>query len=137
MANARRREVSVLVVDDHAATRRFLTILLEESSMEVVGEAGNGNEAVLLCEQLRPDIVVLDISMPVLNGIEAAREIAKRSPATKIVFLTSHTSEEFAGEALRVGGLGFVYKDHATQDLLEAIDAVLQGKTYISDESAA
>jgi two-component system, NarL family, response regulator DegU len=129
--------VTVLVVDDHATTRKYITILLEENRAQVVGEGADGHEAVQLCAQLRPQIIVLDVSMPLLNGFEAARQIAEVSPATKVIFLTSHGTKEFVAEALRVGGAGFVSKEHAATDLPAAIEAVLQGKTYIDGKSAA
>jgi DNA-binding NarL/FixJ family response regulator len=131
------RDVSVLVADDHAEIRKSLRHLLQASGMQVVGEAANGNEAVQECEHLHPQIIVLDISMPVLNGFEAAREIAKNFPATKIIFLTGHVGKEFVGEALRVGGSAFVSKTQASSSLVEAIEAALQGKTYFTGGSTA
>jgi DNA-binding NarL/FixJ family response regulator len=132
-----RHDVSVLVVDDHPAIRRSLRKLLHDSGVQVVGEAGDGEEAVRLCERLHPDIVVLDIAMPVLNGFEAAQQIAEGCPDTKIIFLTAHALEEFAKEAFRLGGVGFVAKKQAATGLPAAIEAALQGKTYDSRKSAA
>jgi DNA-binding NarL/FixJ family response regulator len=138
LSRSRGREVTVLVVDDHAAMRKFLTVLLEGRGLHVAGQAANGREAVSLCEQLHPQIVVLDISMPLLNGFEAARRIMDLSFPTKIIFLTGErVTKEYVEEAFRVGGAAFVSKDHAVHDLLEAIDVVLDGQTYISGGSAA
>jgi DNA-binding NarL/FixJ family response regulator len=133
----RRRDVSVLVADDHSAIRENLRDLLQDSGMRVVGEAADGREAVRLCGQLCPEIVLLDISMPLLNGFEAAQEIAILSPATKIIFLTGHSLKEYVREAFRVGAVAFVTKKQAPLSLVAAIEAVLEGKTYVSDESAA
>jgi DNA-binding NarL/FixJ family response regulator len=129
MANARRPEVSVLVVDDHAAMRSCLRTLLEDAGMRVVGEAANGVEAIRECAHLHPQIIVLDISMPVLNGFEAAREITEVSPATKIIFLTGHSLGEYAVEAFRVGGAAFVTKRLASCTLVGAIEGALLAKT--------
>ena len=136
MSDTRARSTTFLVADDHAGTRKSLAALLRNNRMRVVGEAANGEEAVLLCEQLHPDVAVLDISMPLLNGFEAGRQIAKLSPNTKLIFLSSDAAEEFVREGFRVGGIAFVSKAHAKNDLLKAIEAALQGKTYVSGESA-
>jgi two-component system, NarL family, nitrate/nitrite response regulator NarL len=133
----RGRDVRILVVDDHAAVRKVLIRLLQDSSLLVVGEAVDGQEAVEKCEHLRPDIVLLDISMPLLNGFEAAREIARLCPTVKVIFLSGHASQGYAQEAIRAGGAGFVSKDHAAFTLIEAIEAALAGKTYINGSSAA
>jgi DNA-binding NarL/FixJ family response regulator len=132
VSNSSGRKVTVLVADDHTMIRGFLTTLLKQSGMQVVGEATNGHEAVRLCEQLRPHIILLDISMPLLNGLEAARHITKRVPSTKIIFVTGHTGQVIVDEALRVGGVGFVCKRNAAHDLLAAIEAVGKGETYVS-----
>lgn len=133
MSNAR-REVTILVADGHEAARKFITGLLKDNGLRVAGEAADGHEAVSLCEQLRPDIVVLDTSLPELNGFEAARKITKLSPATKIVFLTLDTIKTYAEEALRAGGVALVFKLRIVPDLLPAIEAALQGKTYFTGQ---
>jgi DNA-binding NarL/FixJ family response regulator len=135
MTNARNHEVSVLLVDDHAAVRSCLRHLLEDAGMHVVGEAADGNEAVRECAHLHPQIVVLDISMPVLNGFEAAREIAKLSPASIIIFLSGHTLKEYAREAFKAGGAAFVTKKNAAHGLVEAIEATLVGEPYIAGQN--
>ena len=132
-----RHDARVLVADDHAAVRRSLRDLLQDGGLRVIGEAADGREAVRLCEHLRPDVVVIDISMPVLNGFEAARAITRVSPVTKIVVLTGHSLNEYVTEAFRLGAVGFVRKQQAAFSLLAAIQAVLQGKTYDCRESAA
>lgn len=126
-----RREVSILIADDYALVRRWLRDLLQQGGIRVVGEAENGDDAVRLCDHLRPDIVLLDISMPVLGGFAAARQIRVLSPETKIIFLTSHTSEEYVSEALRAGGHGYVLKYHAAHGLLTAIEAVWDGEIVV------
>ena len=131
------QEVNVLLVDDHAATRTFLKRLLQANDLRVVGEAANGLEAVRQCQQLRPDVVVLDVSMPLLNGFEAAQQIAQVSPDSKIVFLTGHVLKEYAREAFRLGGAGFVFKERAVRDLTAAIETALRGGTYLSDVPVA
>lgn len=124
-------DVSVLIADDYAAIRRYVRDLLQGGGIRVVGEAENGDDAVRLCHQLRPNIVLLDISMPVLGGFAAARQIRELSPETKIIFLTSHALEEYVSEALRLGCHGYVLKNHAAQDLLTAIEAVLDGEIVV------
>jgi two-component system, NarL family, response regulator NreC len=105
--------------------------------MQVIGEAANGIEAVRECERLRPDIVLLDVSMPELNGFEAAREITRLAPATKIIFVTGHALKEYVREAFRVGAVAFVTKKQAPLCLITAIEAALEGKTYVNGEFAA
>ena len=137
MSSQQDRKVSVLVADDDASIRKNVRELLQDGGMRVVGEAVNGDEAVQQCKCLCPEFVVLDISMPLLNGFEAARQIATLSPAPKIIFLTAHDCEEYVGEAFRMGAVAFVRKQHAAFALVEAIKAVLEGKTYISGSPAA
>ena len=135
-----RHDVRVLIADDHAAVRGAVRDLLQRGGIAVVGEAANGQEALHLYKRLYPDIVVLDISMPLLNGFEVARQLSELSPAAKIIFLTGHASEDLVCEALRAGSVGsvaFVCKQHAAFSLMEAIEAVLAGKSYFSGESAA
>jgi DNA-binding NarL/FixJ family response regulator len=135
VSTSRFRGVTILVADGHEAARKFVTALLRDNGLRVVGEAADGNEAVRLCEQLSPDVVVLDTSLPELNGFEAARKIAQLSPATKIVFLTLDTIKMYAEEALRAGGVGLVFKLRIVPDLLPAIEAALEGKTYFTGQN--
>ena len=100
--------------------------------MQIVGEASDGLEAVQKAEELQPDLIVLDIGLPTLNGIEAARRIRKLSPESKILFVSQESSADVVQEALALGALGYVVKAHAGSELLAAVEAVLQGRQFIS-----
>jgi DNA-binding NarL/FixJ family response regulator len=127
------REVyRLLLADDHAIMRDGLRAILNAEGFQVVGEASDGLETVRLCEELRPDAVVLDLSMPLLNGIDAARQIFKISPKTKIVLLTMHTEEPFVLASLRAGVVGYVLKNQAASCLVQAIQAARKGEIYLS-----
>ncbi len=129
---ADQKKSRILLADDHTIVRKGLRSILErEPDMEVVGEAADGREAVRKASALSPDIVVLDITMPKMNGIEAAARIARESPATKIIALTMHSSEEYVYALLKVGAKGYILKDSAPSDLIEAIRAVARGGTYL------
>ena len=117
----------LLLADDHVLVRKGIITLPANEGFEVVAEASNGREAVEQTAELDPDVAVLDISMPLLNGIDAARQIHAASPRTKVVFLTMYNQERFALEALRSGINGYVLKTQATDDLAQAIRTVLQG----------
>ncbi len=121
----------VLVADDHPILRDGLKAILKEKNMEVVGEVSDGLQAINLCKQLAPDVAVVDVSMPLLNGIDAAREIRKVSPKTKIMILTMHTEERYVAAALRVGVSGYILKSKAASHLMQAIDAAINGEFYI------
>ncbi len=121
----------VLVADDHPILRDGLKAILKEKNMEVVGEVSDGLQAISLCKQLAPDVAVVDVSMPLLNGIDAAREIRKVSPKTKIIILTMHTEERYVAAALRVGVSGYILKSKAASHLTQAIDAAINGEFYI------
>ena len=123
----------ILVVDDHDSWRRHLSSELQENSQyQVVGETGDGLEAVQTAESLRPDLIVLDIGLPTLNGIEAARRIRTDSPDSKILFFSEHRAPEIAQAALETGADGYVIKSDADSDLLPAIEALIQGRMFIS-----
>jgi DNA-binding NarL/FixJ family response regulator len=123
----------MLVVDDYEAFRRFIcSTLVKDSRIEIVGEASDGLEAVHKAEELRPDLIVLDVGLPKQNGIEAARQIGKFVPESKILFLSLESSGEVVKEALSVGARGFVAKARAGTELLAAVEAVLQGKLFVS-----
>ncbi len=123
----------ILLVDDHAIVRSGLRWLLEkQGGITVVGEAGDGHDAVRLAAKLAPQIVIMDIGMPGLNGIEATRRIHTQHPALRVIALSMHSDPRFVTEILRAGASGYVLKEAAFEDLLHAIRAVLQGHTYLS-----
>lgn len=124
----------VLLAEDHVVVRQGLRALLERAGLEVVGEAENGQEAVRQAEELHPDIAVLDVVMPILNGIDAARGIAKVSDRTRVVILTMYTQRNCVLEAFRAGVRGYVTKSAAADELLLAIRSVCNGKTYLSPD---
>ena len=122
----------VLLVDDHALVRQGLRSLLEREGFSIVGEASDGLEAFDLCNTLTPDIVVMDISMPAQNGLNAAREIQKACPKSKVILLTQHSEEMYIADALEAGVAGYVLKSQASSDLLHAMRQVSGGQVYIS-----
>jgi DNA-binding NarL/FixJ family response regulator len=124
--------VSVLLADDHAVFRQGLRALLERAMFDVVGEAADGFEAIAMAERLQPQIVVIDLAMPALNGIDAVREIVKRAPRAKAILLTMYTEEHHVLEALRAGVKGCVSKSQAAEHLLQAIQDVSLGGVYLS-----
>ena len=126
--------ILVLLADDHQMTRDGLGAFLVQQGFKVNANASNGQEAVRLAGELQPDVAVLDLAMPIVNGLEAAREIQKISPKTKTIFLTMHNENHYILEALRSGAKGFVTKTHAAEDLVQAIRDAVRGKTYLSPE---
>ena len=122
----------VLLADDHALIRQGLKALLESQGFQVVGEASDGQATLRSAEMTHPDVAILDISMPVLNGIDAARELKKSSPKTKIILLTQHDEDQYVTEALRAGAKGYVLKSQAAEDLVQAIREVCRGSVYLS-----
>lgn len=122
----------VLIADDHLMFRQGLRTLLEDEGFTIVAEAENGQEAIRKARQHGPQVVVLDYSMPVLNGIEAAKEILKQSPRPLLVLLTMHDNESYALEALKCGIRGYVLKHQAADELVSAIREVLRGSIYLS-----
>lgn len=127
--------IRVLLADDHAILRRGVrALLLQQDRYDVVGEASDGRETLELVEATRPDVVVLDVAMPNLNGIEAARQIAQRFPQTAIIILTMHSDESYVLRALKAGARGYLLKDTAETDLMQAIDAVAAGKAFFSPD---
>ena len=122
----------ILLADDHQIVRQGLRALLESQGFAVVGEAGDGHEAVRLTQTLRPEVSVLDVAMPQLNGLDAARAILRALPTTKTVLLTMHTEDRYVSEALKAGVRGYVLKNQASGDLVQAIREVARGMTYLS-----
>lgn len=129
--------VRILLADDHGIVRKGLRSTIEaEAGYEVVAEAANGREAVRLAQQLKPDIAIMDIAMPQLNGIEAAEQIQKLSPATRVVILSMHADESYVIRALGAQARGYILKDSAEADLLAALRSVMQGRPYFSPKVA-
>jgi DNA-binding NarL/FixJ family response regulator len=127
------KKIRVLLADDHGIVRKGIRFLLaSEPSIEVVGEAGNGREAVEVAERAMPDIAILDIAMPLLNGIEAAAQISRLSPRTAVIILSMHSDEEFILRALSAGAKGYLLKDSAEPDLIRAVEAVAEGRPFFS-----
>ena len=125
----------ILLADDHTLLREGLRALITaDPSLEVVGEADNGKDAVRLCLQFAPDLLLLDISMPGINGIEAIVDMKKRCPDTGILVLTMHRSDEYVRAALGAGADGYVLKDASYSELMLAIHSTLDGKTYLSPD---
>jgi len=125
--------IRIVLVDDHAVARRGLrSVLGVNPDIQVVGEAADGEEAVKKVSDLLPDIVLLDISLPGLSGLEAAPSIRSISPNSRIIFVSQHNSAALAREALQLGAYGYVVKSDAGLDLLAAIDAVHQGQRFMS-----
>jgi two-component system, NarL family, response regulator NreC len=123
----------ILLADDHTVVRQGLRKVLEECpEWEVVAEAGDGREAVREAERLRPDVAILDVAMPLLNGIEATRQITHRVPTTRILVLSMHADEAYVTQILKAGATGYLLKDSADVDLIHAVTAVAQGKSFFS-----
>ena len=123
----------ILLADDHTLVRQGLRKVLEERpEWEVVAEAGDGREAVRLAEQFKPDVCVLDVAMPLLNGIEATRQIARRVPTTRILVLSMYSDEAYVAQILQAGAAGYILKDSADVDLIQAVSEVARGKSFFS-----
>jgi two-component system response regulator NreC len=128
-------KIRVLIADDHTILREGLRKLLsEESDIEVVGEAADGNEAIRKAEELKPDVVLLDLAMPGLNGIAAAKRLRASPNPTKVLILTVHQEEEYVYETLRAGASGYVLKDAAAPELVQAIRQAAKGEVYLSPD---
>jgi len=124
--------IRVLLADDHAIVRQGLKALLDKEGLDVVCEAADGQQAVKMVREHKPDVAVLDLAMPLLNGLDAAREILKISTRTKPMLLTMHTEDHYVLEALRAGVRGYVMKSHSREDLVRAIMQVARGEVYLS-----
>jgi RNA polymerase sigma factor (sigma-70 family) len=127
----------ILIADDHGIVRKGLRLQLEQDErFEVVGEATDGREAVRMAEELKPDVVIIDIAMPSLNGIEATRQVVKRNPAIGVMILSMHSDESYIARALGAGAKGYLLKDTADVDLFRAVQVVAQGKPFFSPRIA-
>ena len=127
-------QIRVLVVEDHEPFRRFVcSKLQEQANFQLIGEGQDGLEAVRQAEALQPDVILLDIGLPGLNGIEAARQIVQVASDARIIFLTQESSADVVREAFRLGAWGYVIKARAGAELLAAVEAVSQGKQFVSD----
>ena len=125
--------IRILLADDHTLIRQGLRKVLEEQpDWEVVAEAGDGREAVRRAEELLPDIAIIDVAMPLLNGIEATRQMAKRAPGVKILVLSMYADEAYVTQMLDAGAAGYLLKDSADVDLFNAVAAVARGETFFS-----
>jgi len=128
----------ILLADDHTLVRQGLRRILEEQpEWRVVAEAGNGLDAVSLAADLQPDIVILDIGMPKLNGLEAARQITKKAPEARVLILSMHADEVHITKAVEAGAAGYLVKDSADRELVNAVTATAEGKSYFSPAAAA
>ncbi|MEO7651220.1 MAG: response regulator transcription factor [Bryobacteraceae bacterium] len=129
------RKIRILLADDHAVVRKgFRLIISQESDMEVVAEAGTGREAVRLALDLKPDVIILDIAMPDLNGVEATRRIHESNPECQILILSMHKDPVYVRESLRAGARGYLVKESIDDDLLRAVRAVASGGGFLSPE---
>jgi len=127
------KQIRILLVDDHTVMRSGLKLLLErEADFLVIGEAADGRAAIQLAESVSPDVVVMDVAMPVLNGIDAAARITSSKPKTAVIVLSMHSDESYVLRALKSGVKGYLLKDSAESDLIAAIRHVMAGKTFFS-----
>ena len=130
-----KRKIRIILADDHKLVRQgFRLILMSQDDMDVVGETGNGREAVDLAKSLNPDVIVMDVTMPEMNGIEATRRIREISPHIRVLALSVHRDSVYVREIIRAGAEGYLLKESADTDLLAAIRAVAQGNSYLSPE---
>jgi DNA-binding NarL/FixJ family response regulator len=130
---AARRMIRVLLADDHAMVRKGFRLILEnQPDIEIVGEAGNGREAIELADETHPDVIVMDVAMPELNGIEATRRLSSSSPRTRVLALSVHKDSVYVREILRAGARGYLLKDSIDSDLVNAVRAVARGDGYLS-----
>ena len=131
--SADRSQVRCLVVDDHAAVREGVKMILtRDREITVIGESGSGDGAVEMADKRRPDVVVMDLSLPTLNGLDATRQILKDTPDTEVLVLTMHHSEELARDVLQAGARGYVLKSDADENLIAAVDSLRQRKPFLT-----
>jgi two-component system, NarL family, response regulator NreC len=125
-------QTRVLLADDHALFREGLKSLLAAGEFDIVAEAANGQDAIKEARRLRPDVAIVDVSMPGLNGVDAAREMLRASPRSKVILLTMHKDHAYLAEALRAGARGYILKSRGVAELLDALREVAQGGVYLS-----
>jgi len=125
-------KVRVVLADNHVLVRQGIKLLLEREGFQIAGEAGDGQELIRIAKELQPEVAVLDIGMPILNGLVAAQELKRVCPETKSVLLTRHDEDPYVVEALRAGVRGYVLKNQAGTDLVHAIQLVCRGQVYLS-----
>ena len=127
------KQITVLLADDHTIVREGFRKMLDlEDDLEVVGEAQDGRQAVAMAKKLRPDVVLMDIAMPLLNGLEATRQVLKAVPGTKVVILSAHSDDAYVSNATESGAVGFLLKQTSAHDVCRAIKEVQKGKTFFS-----
>src|SRR3954454_15864348 len=124
--------IRVLLADDHRMLREALRRSLEDEGFEVVGEAADGADAIALAEQLRPQVLLMDVSMPVLDGVEAAKAVRQRVPDTQVVMLTMHADQDVLVRAIRAGAAGYLVKDCSTEEVLRTVRQAAAGETALS-----
>jgi NarL family two-component system response regulator LiaR len=131
------KKIKIVIADDHSITRDGIKILLKiQDDIELIGEASNGKEAIELCSKLKPDVVLMDLQMPLLNGIDAIRAIREKNPGIKLIALTSFADKKLVGDALRAGAISYIVKNISPEKLIEAIKSAFSGETYFSPEAA-
>jgi DNA-binding NarL/FixJ family response regulator len=128
----------ILVADDHEVVRQGIRMILEaRPDWEICGEAENGQEAIRLAAELRPDVIIMDITMPVMSGLEAAKELSKLRLPSRILIFTMHESKTLDASVRKVGAHGYVVKSRASRDLIEALERLLSGGTFFDDASSS
>ena len=137
MMEASVKPIRLLVVDDHQLLRQSLRRAAEDAGLDVVGEAGDGEDALRVCALLQPDVILMDVTMPVLDGIEATRQVRQEHPQTQVVVLTMHADPDVVRRAIDAGASGYVVKDASIQEVLDAVRRVAGGETAISAELAS
>jgi DNA-binding NarL/FixJ family response regulator len=129
------KKIKLILVDDHKLLRDGLRNIIEQrSNMHIIGEASDGREAIKICSKLLPDVVIMDVAMPGLNGIEAARQIHKTFPKIKIIGLSMHSTKQFIQGMFKAGGFGYLLKDGDADELITAITTVMENKKYLSKD---
>jgi two-component system, NarL family, response regulator DegU len=133
-----RKPTRLAIVDDHELTRQSLhNMLIDETDIEVIGEAANGRQALLLCSRLRPDLILMDVRMPEMDGLAATKEVKERYPETSVMMLTMHENPDYLLEALKAGAAGYVLKDAPQEEIIEAVRRIRNGESPLDPELAA